>query len=118
VLVIGAQPPDRARLEARGVHFTAPGFGRPSCARGVLRVNRGRASVRIRIGLAATKSWAFDAVLEEPSGEIDAALPAGEIDVVLCARESDACRPGGRTLVEQRITLVAGGTFREVIEGP
>jgi hypothetical protein len=111
VLVIGASPEDRAGLEERGIRFTAPGRGRPSCARGQLRIVRGSAPVRVRIGVAATKSWVFDALLEEPMGVLDMALPAGAIDVVVST-------PAGRTLVERQLTLEAGGTFKETIAAP
>jgi hypothetical protein len=118
VVLIGAAPEDRARLEARGIRFTSPGFGRPSCARGTVRIQLGRAPVRVRLGFAETRTWAVDSMLESPGAMLEVSLPAGELDLLLCPADAGACLPGGRTLVQRRLTLAAGGSFQESVEAP
>jgi len=118
VVLIGATEEDRARLEARGIRLTSPGFGRPSCARGTLRVDRGRAPIRVRLGFAETGTWAVDSVLEEPSAVLEMRLPAGELDLLICAADAAACLPGERTLVQRRLTLAPGASFQEAVAGP
>jgi hypothetical protein len=117
LILIGATAEDRARLEAHGIHLTSPGFGRPSCARGTLRIDPARAPIRVRLGFAETRTWAVDAVVAEAGGTFQMRVPAGDLDVLICAADARQCLPGA-TLVERRLTLTPGGSFQESIAVP
>jgi hypothetical protein len=119
VVVIGATADDRAKLEARGVRFIHPGLGRPACARGTLRIDRARpVPLRVRIGFAETDIWPVDGVLDTSLAGVEAQIPSGTMDIVVCAAGAEPCVPGGRTLVERRLTLAPGATFAEAVQVP
>ncbi len=118
VVVIGATDADRARLSRHGILFSSPGFGRPSCASGTLRVTRGKAPIRVRVGFAETGTWAVDSVLAEPSASLQVRLPPGEHDLLVCAANAETCLPGAGALSRQRLTLAPGETFQETLAGP
>jgi hypothetical protein len=116
--VIGAWPGDLARLEAHGIRFTSPGFGRPGCAHGTIRIEPGRAPARVRLGYGETGTWAIDKILEGPGIVIEADLPAGDLDLLVCPGDVPDCVPGGRTLAARKLTLTPGGKFRTSIQWP
>ncbi len=118
VVLIGATANNRARLEAHGLTLSSPGFGHAACARGKLRVKRGRAPIRVRLGFAETETWAVDSLLEEPAATLDMRLPPGEHTLLVCAGDAPKCLPGGPNLSERRVTLAPGGTFEETLAGP
>ena len=127
VALIGALPEDRARLEARGIHFTSPALGHPRCARGKLGVQRAAsaevpprapAPIRVRVGIAQTDAWIVDALLDGPGATLEIQLPAGEVDLVACPADPGPCAPGRRALAERKLVLAEAGSFDEVLHVP